>query len=352
MGIKVAVVGASGYTGGELLRILAQHPEVEVEVATSREYKGLPVHHVHFNLRGYYKTLRFTNPSPEEIASRVDAVFLAVPHGVSLKYAPVMLEHGVRVVDLSADFRLKNPRLYEVWYGYKHPYPDLLEKAVYGLPELHRSEIRSANLVASPGCNATAAILALAPLVKSGLIELDKPILIDVKAGSSEAGAKPSKPDHHPEREGCIRPYSTEGHRHVAEVEQELSLIAGREVTASLTPHAVSSVRGVLATCYCRASGELTDIEVLRAYASMYAKEFFIRVIHKAPPGSPDPKYVVGSNYADVGFALEPRVGVVKAFAAIDNLVRGAAGQAVQAFNIMFNLDEKLGLNNPPLKPV
>ncbi len=348
--IKVGVVGASGYTGGELLRILALHPEVEVAIATSREYKGKPVHYVHFNLRGLYKGLRFSDASIDLITNTCDVVFLAVPHGVSLQYTPKLLEVGLTVVDLSADFRLRDPEVYREWYGREHPYPDLLSKAVYGLPELHRSELRGAKLIASPGCNATAAILSLAPLVKHRLIDTNL-ILVDVKAGSSEAGSKPSPPDHHPEREGCIRPYSTRGHRHVAEVEQELGLLSGSRVRVSLTPHAVSSIRGVLATSYAVPKEGVVERDVLRAFARTYGSEPFVRIVHGSPPGHPDPKYVIGSNYADVGFSIEERAGVLKAFAAIDNLVKGAAGQAVQAFNIALGLRETLGLDTPPLKP-
>ncbi len=348
--IKVAVIGASGYTGGELLRILAQHPRVEVVMATSREFKGKPIHYVHFNLRGFYRHLRFTEFNLDKVSELADAVFLALPHGVSVNYVPKLLEVGLKVIDLSADFRLKDPKAYITWYGYEHPYPDLLKKAVYGLPELHRDELRNTNLIASPGCNATASILALLPLIKYSLIDTEF-IVVDVKAGSSEGGSKPSSSSHHPEREGSVRPYSVGGHRHVAEVEQELSLVAGKEVKATLTPHAVSIVRGVLATAYARTIKELSDVEVLKAYARTYVNEPFIRIVHNSPPGNPNPKYVVGSNYADVGFALESRLGIVKGFTAIDNLMKGGAGQAVQAFNIMMGFNEGAGLSTPPLKP-
>jgi len=348
--VRVAVVGASGYTGGELLRILAQHPKVEVTVATSREFKGKPIHYVHFNLRGFYRNLRFTEFNLDRVSELADVAFLALPHGVSVNYVPKLLEVGMKVVDLSADFRLKDPKAYVRWYGYEHPYPDLLKKAVYGMPEIHRDELRDAELIASPGCNATASILALLPLIKYSLVSTDL-IVIDVKAGSSEGGSKPTQSSHHPEREGSVRPYSVGGHRHVAEVEQELSLIAGKEVRATLTPHAVSIVRGVLATAYARLSSGVSEADVLKAFARTYVNEPFIRVVHKSPPGYPNPKYVVGSNYADVGFGVEGRLGIVKAFAAIDNLMKGGAGQAVQSFNVMMGFNEGDGLLTPPLKP-
>ncbi|MEM1873006.1 MAG: N-acetyl-gamma-glutamyl-phosphate reductase [Acidilobaceae archaeon] len=348
--IRVAVVGASGYTGGELLRILAEHPEVEVTVATSREYAGKPLHFAHFNLRGFYRGLRFTSLDLDHIARKADAVFLSLPHGVGLHYVPKLLEVGLMVVDLSADFRLKNPEDYKKWYGIEHPYPDLLSKAVYGLPELHRSELRGAKLIAVPGCNATASIIALAPLVKNRIIDVKK-IVVDVKVGSSEAGWNPSKWSHHPEREGAMRPYDAEGHRHAAEVEQELRALVGEDVEVSLVPHAVGAVRGALASAHSWLARDASSLDILKAYVSMYSEEPFVRIVYNAPPGYPDPKYVIGSNYADVGFALEERRRRVTGFAAIDNLVKGAAGQAVQAFNIALGLSETLGLSRPPLKP-
>jgi len=350
-GIRVCVAGASGYTGGELLRILAHHPGVEVVLATSREYVGKPVHCVHFNLRGVYRDLKFSELSVDAVLKNCDAVFLALPHGVSLNYVPKFYETGLLVVDLSADFRLKDPGAYKAWYGFEHPYPDLLRKAVYGLPEIHRGELRGAKLVALPGCNATAAIISLIPVVKAGLVDTER-ILVDVKAGSSEAGSRLSPADHHPERSGCIRPYEASGHRHAAEVEQELSIVAGKSVRVSMVPHAVGSVRGVLASSHVWLLEDIEELDVLRLYASTYRNEPFVRIVYKAPPGAPDPKYVVGSNYVDVGFALEKRVMRLTAFAAIDNLVKGAAGQAVQAFNIAVGFEETTGLKTIPLKPV
>jgi len=348
---RVAIVGASGYTGGELLRLLATHRGVQVTVATSREHVGRPVHYVHFNLRGVYRDLRFSKLDTDLISERADAVFLSLPHGVSMKYVPAFLEVGMKVIDLSADFRLKNPQAYRYWYGFEHPYPDLLRKAVYGMPELRRSELRDAQLIAVPGCNATASILALLPLARGGVGDLSF-VVIDVKAGSSEAGSKPSLPDHHPEREGSVRPYSAEGHRHVAEVEQELGAVTGSEISVSLTPHAVPCVRGVLATAYVRASGEVGAKDLMKAYALTYGREPFVRLVRNSPHKYPNPKYVIGSNFADVSFAVEERLGVIKSFSAIDNLVKGAAGQAVQAFNISAGFPEGEGLKFPPLKPV
>jgi len=351
--VRVGVLGGSGYTGGELLRLLALHPEVEVVIVTSREYAGKPLHFVHFNLRGFYRGLRFTNldeGSLDKLVDKINVAFLALPHGVSLHYTPKLLEIGVRVVDLSADFRLKNPEDYKIWYNFEHPYPDLLQKAVYGMPELHREELRGAQLIASPGCNATAAILALLPLVKNKVVDVER-VIVDVKAGSSEGGSNPTRGSHHPEREGAIRPYEAEGHRHEAEVAQELSIVAGKPVKVSLIPHAVSTIRGVLASAHTWLTANIDEMELLRMYIEVYSREPFIRIVKGIPPGYPDPKYVIGSNFADVSFALEKRLGRVTGFTAIDNLVKGAAGQAIQAFNIAMGFDETLGLRIPPLKP-
>ncbi|MEM1606012.1 MAG: N-acetyl-gamma-glutamyl-phosphate reductase [Fervidicoccaceae archaeon] len=349
--VNVCIIGGSGYTGGELLRILAGHPYINVVIVTSKEHVGKPLHYVHPNLRGFYKDLKFSQVNMDQILSKCDAVFLSLPRTVSLQYVPKLYEAGLKVVDLSADFRLKDPVLYKIWYGFEHPYPDLLGKAVYGMPEIHREELRNARLIAVPGCNATASILSLLPLIKGDLVEHDK-IVIDVKAGSSEAGSKPSPGDHHPEREGCIRPYDPHGHRHVAEIEQELKTISGREIKVSMIPHAVSSVRGVLASTHAWLVKDIDEMGILRAYVNTYKGEPFIRIVYKTVPGYPDPKYVIGSNYADIGFAIESRVRRISSFCAIDNLVKGAAGQAVQAFNISMGFEEITGLVIIPPRPV
>ncbi|MCD6312431.1 MAG: N-acetyl-gamma-glutamyl-phosphate reductase [Thaumarchaeota archaeon] len=349
MTVRVAIIGASGYTGGELMRILALHEKAEVVAATSREYAGKPISHVHPHLRGFYKNMRFIEVKLNKILE-ADVAFLSLPAKTSINYVPKLLESGLKVVDLGPDYRLKNPEDYVRWYGFQHPHPDLLEKAVYGMPELHREEIAGAKLIASPGCNSTAAILALIPAVKENLIDLDH-VAIDVKVGSSEAGRKPTPGSHHPERENVIRPYEATGHRHVAEVEQELSKLAGRSLKMAFVPHAISSIRGALATAHTWLNESIDEKAIIRAFASCYGKEPFIRIIRGPPVGYPDPKYVIGSNFADVGFAYEERVGRAAFMAAIDNLMKGAAGQAVQSFNIMMGFDEREGLMIPPLKP-
>ncbi len=338
--MKVAVFGASGYTGGELLRLLVNHP-AEVVVATSKEYVGKPVYMAHPHLKGFY-SLKFTSLD-QGLKGDFDYAFVALPHGLSADLVPSLLEVGVKVVDLGADFRLKDPSLYEKWYNFKHPHPELLEEAVYGLPEINRERIKGSRLVASPGCNATAALLASAPLAMAGA----SLFMADLKVGSSEAGSKPSRGTHHPEREGTVRPYSPSGHRHQAEVEQELSSLTGREVRVSLIPHSVGSVRGAFASVHTFL--EMDEMELWKVYAKFYSGEPFVRVMQRGKV--PNLKSVVGSNFADVGFSSDPDVGRVTGFAAIDNLVKGAAGQAIQSFNLMAGLKEDTGLRIPPISP-
>ena len=349
--VKVGVIGASGYTGGELLRLLLMHPEVEIVKVTSREYAGEYVFRVHPNLRGI-TTMKFDRPNLEELISNCELVFTATPHGVSSKLIPRLLEAGLKVIDLSADFRLKNPEDYPQWYGWSHPRPDLLSEAVYGVPELHREEIRKARLVACPGCMAVAGILALAPPVKAGVIDLER-IILDVKMGSSGAGAKPTRSTHHAERYGVIRPYKPAGHRHIAEVEQELSAIAGGRVRVAMSAHAVNIVRGILATAHTFLTRKVTTAELWKIYREFYSGEPFVRIVkdRKGVCQLPDPKAVLGSNYCDVGFELDERAQRLVALSAVDNLVKGAAGIAVQNMNIMFGFKEELGINIPALYP-
>ncbi|MFP3162663.1 N-acetyl-gamma-glutamyl-phosphate reductase [Acidianus sp.] len=347
--VKVAVIGGSGYTGGELLRILSMHSKVEITLVTSREYAGKPISLVHPNLKGILN-MNFSQLSLDKIGDKADTVFLALPHRVSLNYVPKLLEMGLQVIDLSADFRLKDPEEYKKWYGIEHPYPDLLKKSVYGLPELHYEELKGAKLIASPGCNATATILALAPVVGNG-ISTDLRFISDVKVSSSEGGMKPKEGSHHPERENAIRPYEPEGHRHAAEAEQELSLLAKKPVKVSIVPHAVSSIRGALASAHAWLNDNYDDIEIWKKIAEFYHGRKFIRIIRGGFHPYPDPKYVIGSNFADIGFAQEKRIMRLTMFAAIDNLVKGAAGQAVQNFNISRGFNEDEGLRTPPLRP-
>ena len=273
--MRVGVIGGSGYVGGELLRLLLPHPEAELTTVTSRKNAGEYVFVVHPNLRGATQ-LKFSPPDISNVTENCDLVFAAMPHGKSVNLVPQLLETGVKVIDMSADYRLKNPDDYDRWYGWKHTHPELLKEAVYGLPELHRQEIKDAQLVACPGCMSTATILGLAPLVRAGVIENNR-IVADVKIGSSGAGRKPTVASHHPERAGGVRPYKVVGHRHIAEIEQELNMLTDDSVTVSFTPHAVNIIRGILSTIHAFLKKPLTTREIWKLYRSQYQWEPFVR---------------------------------------------------------------------------
>jgi N-acetyl-gamma-glutamyl-phosphate/LysW-gamma-L-alpha-aminoadipyl-6-phosphate reductase len=350
--VRVGVIGASGYVGGELLRVLFCHPRVSVTLATSKQYKGEPVHRVHPNLRSV-ADLTFEEPSAEVITSKCDFLFAATPHGSSVKFLPPLLRSGLKVVDMSADFRLKDAKAYEQWYHYSHPHPELLGDFVYGIPEIYRDEIRAANFVSNPGCMALTSILALAPFAKSDLIETER-IVVDSKIGSSGGGTKPSIATHHSERYGVVRPYKLTNHRHTAEIEQELSRLSGKEVRVSMTPHAVNFVRGILCTSHCFARDGLETPQVWRTLRSFYEGARFVRLVRDKRGISryPDPKILAGSNFCDVGFELDSRTKRLVLLSATDNLMKGAAGNAVQCMNLMLGFDEEEGLGFPGLHPV
>ncbi|MEM1539786.1 MAG: N-acetyl-gamma-glutamyl-phosphate reductase [Candidatus Bathyarchaeia archaeon] len=350
--MKVGIIGGSGYVGRELLRLLLFHPKLEVTSVTSQKYAGEYVHTIHPNLRGITQ-LKFIHYNLSEIKNNCELVFTALPHGTAVKFVPELLEAGLKVIDMSADFRLKNSENYVKWYGWLHPAPELLKEAVYGLPELHRDEIKEARLVACPGCISTSAILALAPLVKSDLIDNGR-VIIDAKIGSSGGGSNPSLASHHPERASGTRPYKPVDHRHTPEIEQELSLLSGKPVQVALTPHAVNMVRGILSTIHTFLVGGIELKDVWAAFRSAYEGEPFVRFYRykKGLYQYPDPKIVVGSNFCDIGFELDQRLKRLVVFSAVDNLMKGAAGQAVQCLNIMLGLDEKTGLMNVGLHPV
>lgn len=349
--MKIGVVGGSGYIGGELIRILLGHPDVELTAVVSRQHAGKYVHNIHPNLRGY-TTLKFSPLDVAYLSKACEAVFTATPHGSSKALVPELLKSNLRTIDLSADFRLKDPEDYPLWYGWQHTDTELLGKAIYGLPELHRNDIRRADLIGVPGCMATSAILGLAPPVKDNMVEKER-IVIDLKAGSSGSGSKPSIASHHAERFGGVRPYKTTGHRHIPEIEQELNQLTNQPVRISFSPHAVNSVRGILATIHVFLTHKISEVDVWKSYRSFYESEPFVRFV-KHREGLyrlPDPKVVIGSNFCDIGFELDDHLNRLVIFTAIDNLVKGAAGQAVQCLNIMYGLDEKAGLKNPPLHP-
>ncbi len=343
--VTVSIVGASGYTGGELLRLLLQHPNVEIRSATSQRFAGQHLHRAHPNLRGA-TDLRFVD---RDGAADAEFIFTCVPHGTGMRTVPRLLEGGARVIDLSADFRLRDAATFERWYGEAHAAPEWLGRAVYGLPEFHRDEIRQARLVSGVGCNATATNLALYPLVKAGLVSKG-PIVADAKIGSSAGGLEASVASNHAERSGTLRVYAPTTHRHVAEIQQELGLNGSLHFTG----HAVELVRGLQATCHAFLDRPVTDKELWQAYRAAYGHEPFVRLV-KDRQGIhrwPDPKLVAGSNYADVGFEAEEGSNRVVAVCAIDNLVKGAAGSAVQCLNLMAGLPETTGLTQLPLHPV
>ncbi|MDG6901337.1 MAG: N-acetyl-gamma-glutamyl-phosphate reductase [Nitrososphaerota archaeon] len=352
--VKVAVLAASGYIGGELVRLLLQHPDVELTVATSRKYDGEYLFRVHPNLRGITE-LKFTRYDQSKVTENAEVAFAALPHGESVKLIPGLAATGIKVVDLSADFRLHDREQYTRWYGYEHPSPDLLEKFVFSVPELNRDQVKGARLVASPGCMAITSILAMAPLFKEKSLGIDREkVVVDAKIGSSGAGGKPSTATHFSERFNVVRPYAPAGHRHSAEIEQVMSALSGESVRVSMSAHAVNMVRGILCTCHLFTDADLKPIDVWKAYRATYSGSYFVRLVRdkQGPFRLPDPKVVIGSNFCDLGFELEERTGRIVALGAIDNLIKGAAGNAVQSMNLMLGFDEKTGLTQAPLHPV
>jgi N-acetyl-gamma-glutamyl-phosphate reductase len=346
MGAKpVAVLGASGYTGAELLRLLATHHELEVAAIGASSAAGERVTYRYPHLDAYSER-SFEDLKPESMAGRAEVALLALPHGEAAAVAPTLLEAGLRVVDLSGDFRLPAEE-YPSWYGYEHPSPAWLEKAVYGLPELFAGEIRDAALVANPGCYPTAVLLGLAPLAKAGLIETEG-IVIDAKSGVSGAGRTPSDSTHFVTADGSVRPYKAGGvHQHTPEIERYLGVAAGGGSAVTFVPHLVPSVRGVLTTSYAPTSSDAATL--LAALNAAYSAAPFVRVL---PEGTlPDSKRVQGSNVCELGVAVDKRTGTGVIVGAVDNLVKGAAGQAIQNLNLMLGFPETTGLEAQAVYP-
>jgi N-acetyl-gamma-glutamyl-phosphate/LysW-gamma-L-alpha-aminoadipyl-6-phosphate reductase len=310
------------------------------------------VFNVHPNLRGLTQ-LKFVPQDMAELQKNCDLVFTATPHGGSVNLVPKLLEVGLKVIDMSADFRLKNPADYETYYGWTHANPDMLKEAAYGLPELHREEIKKAKLIACPGCMATSAILALAPIVKADLIEKNK-IVVDLKVGSSGGGSKPTPSSHHPERFGGVRPYQVVGHRHTAEVEQELNALSSDPVKISFTPHAVNMVRGILSTIHSFPKQPITSKDLWKALRGMYGTEPFIRLVkyQKGQYQLPDPKITTGTNFCDIGFEIDEHANRLILFSAIDNMCKGASGQGIQCMNLLMGIDETTGLVSTGFHPM
>ena len=345
---RIGIVGGSGYGGGELLQLLLDHPYVQVTQVTSTRYAGAYVHSIHPNLRPWAgrPPLRFT--TIDELQP-CDVLFLALPHGEAQKQVEHYAGLAPRLIDLSADFRLRDAEVYDRHYGHPHAAPDWLDRFVYGLPEVFRDAIRAANFVSGVGCNATASILALLPLAQSGLLRSDRPIVVDLKVGSSEGGASPSEASHHPERSHAVRSFAPTGHRHEAEVHQAL----GRsDIYLSVT--AIELVRGVLATAHAWVQPGVSDRDLWRAYRQCYGDEPFVRIVHERSGiyRHPEPKLLAGTNLADVGWSVDEATGRMVALCAIDNLGKGAAGSAVQCLNLMMGWEETAGLGFTGLHPV
>jgi N-acetyl-gamma-glutamyl-phosphate reductase len=341
---KIAIIGASGYSGEELVRLLLNHPHVELAAVTSRQNAGQTLAQVFpkFASHPQSKILRFTEPKTELLAKQADVVFLALPHGVAAEYAVPLLDAGCLVIDLSADFRLKSAEIYKEFYAHDHPAPELLKKSVYGLPEIYRAEIKKALLIASPGCYPTGILLPVIPLLKAGLI---KPagIIADALSGVSGAGRKAEADHLFCECNESVRPYSVPKHRHLSEIEEQLSLAAGAGVTIQFTPHLIPVNRGILTTLYLTPGGISVDGEKISAcYRKAYSNEPFVRLLDGK--NLPDTKNVTGTNVIEIAWRLDPRTGRLIVMSAEDNLVKGASGQAVQAMNILCGFPETAGL--------
>ena len=344
---RVAIVGSSGYTGVELARILCNHPHVEITAATSRQYAGKKLAEVFPNLRSRVD-LVCENLGVAEICERADVIFTAVPHKTAMNVVPELLAAGKKVIDLSADFRLRDVAVYEKWYD-PHTAPEYLAEAVYGLPEIYREKIKTARLIANPGCYPTSIILALAPLLAAGVVDA-RTIIADSKSGTSGAGRGASVATLFCEVTDGFRPYKVGGtHRHIPEIEQELSVLAGDDVTVSFTPHLLPVSRGILSTIYASVQPGVTREEIASLYARQYDGEYFIRVLEAG--ALPATQYVRGSNFCDIAFALDPRTSRIIITSAIDNIVKGASGQAVQNMNLVCGFAENAGLETAPYFP-
>ncbi len=349
--MKIGIIGATGYTGVELLRLLAQHPaRPEVAVITSRQEEGKALAAVFPALSGVanYDGLKYEAPEAADLAGRAELFFLAAPHGVAMGLAPALLAGGARLVDLSADFRLRRADVFHEWYQ-AHEAPDLLAEAVYGLPELYADRIRPARLVANPGCYPTSVILGLAPLLRADLLAEDRPIIADAASGTSGAGRGAALGTSFCEVQDSFKAYKVVGHRHTPEMEQELSRLLGRDVAVAFTPHLAPMNRGILSTLYVAPRAEVTAEELRDLYLGFYRESPFVRV---RPSGfEPQTADVRGTNFCDISLFHDRRTGLVKILAAIDNLCRGASGQAVANFNLMCGRPETDGLLMTAVRP-
>ena len=345
--IKAGIIGATGYAGGELARLLLQREDVEILWYGSRSYVGQKYASVYPNLFQIVED-SCQDDSLKELAERADVVFTATPQGFCASIIEEEILSKVKVIDLSADFRIKDQEVYEKWYKLEHKSPQFLGEAVYGLPEVNREKIREARLIANPGCFPTCSFLAVYPLVKEGLVDPNT-LIIDAKSGTSGAGRGAKMDNLYCEVNESIKAYGVGTHRHTPEIEEQLSYAAGKPVTISFTPHLVPMNRGILVTAYASLNGKVTEEEARAAYEKYYRDEYFVRLLE--PGAVPQTRWVEGSNFADVNFKIDPRTGRVVMMGVIDNMVKGAAGQAVQNMNLMFGLPEETGLKQIPMFP-
>ena len=340
--IRVGILGATGYAGAELVRLLCSHKDAEITMLASKSYAGQKMSEVYPYLKGVCDIV-LEEADPELAAEKCDVVFTALPHGVSHEVIKALYEKGLKVIDLSGDFRYNDIKVYEEWYGVEHSCPELLKESVYGLCELHRDEIKNAQLIGNPGCYTTCSILGLAPLLANKLIET-KNIIIDAKSGVTGAGRGLNLAYHFCECTETMKAYKVATHRHTSEIEQELSLIAGEEIKLSFTPHLIPMKRGIYATEYANLKKPCTKEELIKMYKEYYKDEKFVRIYEK---GLPENNHVSGSNFVDIGLEVDERLQRVVVVSNIDNLIKGAAGQAVQNMNILFSLPEDEGLSHP-----
>ena len=340
---KVAIVGASGYTGEELVGLLLAHPEVDLVAATSRQLAGRSVAEVFPRLAHHKKAigLKFSDSDAKQIAREATFVFLALPHGLAAEFAQPLLSAGARVLDLSADFRVKDSDVYREFYGHDHPAPDLLGKSVYGLPEIYRDQIRVAKLVACPGCYPTSILIPLRPLIRRKAIDR-KTIMVTSMSGVTGAGRKAEVDYLFSECNESVRPYGVPKHRHLSEIEQELSLLAGEKVKIQFTPHLVPINRGIVTTIYADIASNVVKLDPIVIFSGAYGEEPFVRLL--GDQRLPDTKHVAGTNFIDIAWKVDKRTNRIVLMSAIDNIVKGAGGQAVQCMNLMLGLPETAGL--------
>ena len=344
--MKVSIIGASGYAGEELIRLLHGHPHAEIVHLTSERHTGEKISKLYPHLTYIYDNILDSMEDVRRIAEDSDVLFIALPHGHAMKLVKAIAGLPVHIIDLGADYRFADTSVYETWYHVPHTDPEA--ERVYGLAELYRDAIRGAHLIGNAGCYTTASILALTPLVQEHLVQMDS-ILVDAVSGVSGAGRTPKESTHFPEFYDSFTAYGAVSHRHTPEIEQALSEQAGEPVTINFTPHLAPIARGILATCYARLADGVTEEDVDAAFAAQYADEFFIRLLGRG--AYPSTKYVRGTNYCDIAWHIDPRTHRVIVFSAIDNLVKGAAGQAIQNMNIALGLDERTGLDLVPMYP-